>query len=324
MPEVSIVIVCMNRPDILYPCLDGIRAHTKASYEAFVVAYMFSEENLAALRRDYPWVKIVISSELRGFSENNNLALRHISGKFCFIVNDDTVMEMPVIDRLLEDFRRQPSATVISPNIVYPDGRPQSLGREPFTARTFMKHYLHVRNEVKTTKYTMREGLFRTYGMNGACFMIRSDTFRELGFFDETYTFTPEDIALGEMLNKRGYEVWADGDIRIAHIANATASRMETAIKPTRVRGALILYSSLRHLKNPQQRAHNKLLCFLLGCFVWTFEAVRGVKYLFLDCSDPGSRNWIMSRTARNVRRYAFSCKSTKEIFTKLYRELYP
>ena len=324
MHRVSVVIVCMNRLDILRPCLDSIRKYTRSSYEVFVVAYMFSEENLATLRRDYPWVAVILSNELRGFSENNNLALKQASGEFCFIVNDDTFMEMPVIDLLIEDFGKQPSASVISPNIVYPDGRPQSCGRGPFNARVFMKHYLHVRNEVKPTKYTMREGLFRTYGLNGACFMIRTGVFREVGFFDETYTFTPEDIALGEMLNRKGYEVWADRGIKISHIANATASRMETAIKPTRVRGSLILYSSLSHLKNPQVREHNRLIWFLLAAFVWLFEAMRGLKYLFLDCSEPGSRNWIMSRTARNVRRCAFSRKSTKEIFTTLYRELYP
>ena len=33
MPKVSVVIVCMNRPDLLYPCLEGIRAHTSVSYD---------------------------------------------------------------------------------------------------------------------------------------------------------------------------------------------------------------------------------------------------------------------------------------------------
>ena len=77
-----------------------------------------------------------------------------------------------------------------------------------------------------------------------------------------------------------------------------------------------------KHLKNPQIKEHNRLILFFLASFVWLFEAMRCLKYLFLDCSVPGSRNWIMSRTARNVRRYALSHKSTKEIFTSLYREL--
>ena len=48
MPEVSVIIVCMNRPDILFPCLDRIRLHTRISYEVLVVAYRFSAGNMAS------------------------------------------------------------------------------------------------------------------------------------------------------------------------------------------------------------------------------------------------------------------------------------
>ena len=108
MPEVSIVIVCMNRPDILFPCLDSIWAHNTVSYECLVVAYFFSPENLALLKEKYPWVQVVESNELRGFAENNNLALKQARGRYCFVVNDDTLQPVPVIDRLVEDIEKLP------------------------------------------------------------------------------------------------------------------------------------------------------------------------------------------------------------------------
>ena len=89
MPKVSVVIVCMDRPDLLYPCLESLRAHNRTELEIWVVAYRFSAENLARLQADWPAVKVVESRELRGFSENNNLALRQVTGEYCFIVNDD-------------------------------------------------------------------------------------------------------------------------------------------------------------------------------------------------------------------------------------------
>ena len=135
MPKVSVVIVCMDRPDLLYPCLESMRAHNQTACEVWVVAYRFSEENLARLKSDWPAVKIVESHELRGFSENNNLALRQVTGEYCFIVNDDTFMRMPVIDRLLADFDRLPAdAAIVSPKIVLLDGRVQTNGRAPWTA----------------------------------------------------------------------------------------------------------------------------------------------------------------------------------------------
>ena len=310
--RVSVVIVCMDRPDLLYPCLKGIRAHTSVSYEVWVVAYLFSPEHLAALKADWPEVKVVESRELRGFSENNNLALRQVTGEYCFIVNDDTLMSMPVIDRLVADFDRLPAdAAIVSPKIVFPDGRVQTCGRAPWTAWRYVKHYLHLVDETVPSAWSMQKGLFRTWTVNGACFLIKTAVFRAAGWFDETYTFTPEDIAIGHKVNQMGYSVWADADVSITHLAGGTVSRLEAAIKPTRVRGALQFYSG----GNPVKYA-------LLGGFVWCTEALRRLKYLFADKSDPSSRAAIMDATARNVMRSVFTRRSSKEVFTRLYKEI--
>ena len=312
MPKVSVVIVCMDRPDLLYPCLEGIRACTEATCEMWVVAYRFSAENLARLKTDWPDVKVVESRELRGFSENNNLALRQVTGEYCFIVNDDTRMRMPVIDRLLADFDRLPAdAAIVSPKIVFPDGRVQTNGRAPWTAWRYVKHYLHLVDETVPTPWSMQEGLFRTWTVNGACFLVKTDVFREAGWFDETYTFTPEDIAIGHKINEMGYSVWSDADVEITHLAGGTVSRLEAAIKPTRVRGALQFYSSGSAFKY-----------FLLGSFVWCVEALRRLKYRFADRSDPQSHASIMYATARNVTRSIFTRRSSKEIFTELYQQI--
>lgn len=309
--EVSIVIVCMNRPDYLYPCLESIRAHTSVSYEVWVVAYRFSSENLAALRADWPSVRIVENNALSGFSENNNLALRQVQGRYSFIVNDDTLFSMPVIDRLVTDFERLPeTAAAVSPKICFPDGRVQTCGRGPWSAGRWMAHYLHWVDETKKTRWTMQEGLFRTWTLNGACFLIRTDVFRSTGWFDETFTFTPEDIALGHRLNDLGYGVYADADVTITHLAGGTVSRWEPAIKPTRVRGAVLFYGKTKAIR------------FLLGCYVWLIEALRSIRYFFSDRRDPAGRNAIMLATARNVMRTAFSRRTTKEIFTEFYNAL--
>lgn len=309
MVDVSVIIVSMNRPDTLYPCLDGIKAYTSLSYEIIVVAYMFSPSNLQALKRDYPEVKIIESNELRGFSENNNLALKQSCGKYCFIVNDDTLMKMPVIDALVADFEKlPPEAAIVSPKIIFPDGRVQTSGRAPWTAWRYMKHYLHLVDETLPTKWSMQSGLFRTWTVNGACFLIRTDVFREAGWFDERFTFTPEDIALGHKVNEMGYTVWSDDDVVITHFAGSTVSRFEAAIKPTRVRGALIFYSGGSRVKY-----------FLLGIYVWLVEALRYLKYL---PRKREGKNKIMFDTSRNVMHSIFTSATTKEIFKRYYNSI--
>ena len=174
-----------------------------------------------------------------------------------------------------------------------------------------MKHYLHLVDETVPTPWSMKEGLFRTWTVNGACFLVRTDVFRQAGWFDETYTFTPEDIAIGHKINEMGYTVWSDADVEITHLAGGTVSRMEAAIKPTRVRGALQFYSGGSPLKYA-----------LLGAFVWSVEALRRLKYLFADRSDPQSHAAIMYATSGNVMRSVFTRRTAKEIFTELYLQV--
>ena len=295
MAEVSVITVCMNRPDILFPCLDSIRLRNTVELEVLVVAYNFSPENLAALKAGYPWVKVVESRGTMGFSENNNLALRQAQGRYCFIVNDDTLMDMPVIDLLVARLESLgPEAAAISPKIVFADGRVQTCGRAPWTLWRYMKHYLHLVDETRPSKWSMKEGLFQTYTLNGACFLIKTDAFREVGFFDERFFFTPEDIALGHKLNESGHTVWVDADVTIKHLAGGSVSKMEPAIKPARVKGALLFYGRR----------------WLLGSFIWCFEALRALRYI-------GRKDSINYRTARNVMRCVFSSDTPKQVFEK-------
>ena len=108
-----------------------------------------------------------------------------------------------------------------------------------------------------------------------------------------------------------GHTVWADADVTITHLAGGTVARLEAAIKPTRVRGALQFYSG-----------GNPVKYFLLGSFVWCVEALRRLKYLFADRSDPSSHAAIMYATAKNVMRSVFTKRTSKEIFIRLYREI--
>ena len=310
MPEVSVVIVCMNRPDILFPCLDSIKLHTELPFETLVVAYQFSEQNLSLLAEKYPWVTIIRSDGIRGFSENNNLALRQAKGEYCFVVNDDTLMDMPVIDRLAADLDRLPAeVAAVSPKIVFRDGRVQTCGRAPWTACRYMRHYLHLVDETRPGRWSMKDGLFQTWTLNGACFMVRTELFRQAGWFDERFFFTPEDIALGQKFNDSCFKVMVDADVVITHLAGGSVSRMEAAIKPARVAGALLFYGGDSGVKR-----------FMLGTYIRLTEGARILKYTIVGHKE--GRNKLMYETARNVRWAVASGKMPKEVFETLSRNL--
>lgn len=314
--DVSIVIVCMNNVKQLFPCLDSIKKYTSVSYETFVVAYLFSKENLALLRSQYPWVTIIESNEIRGFSENNNLALRQAKGKYCFILNDDTELKMPTIDRLVADIEFLPNdVAIISPNIINPDGSNQCCGRPPFEWYHWIANKLHLWKETDNHTYTNKSGLFQSYNILGAAFMIRTTVFEQLGWFDEQYFFCPEDIALSTLTNKKGYKCYVDSDAKIIHLGGMSGkslSMTQTATLPAAVKGMIIYYSNRNSLK----KYAISLIVFFITLLNYLLHKVYAI--FKTDCNIYS----IYSIAERNVMCSIFSNNTPKETFVHFYSKI--
>lgn len=313
--QVSIVIVCMNNLKNLYPCLDSIKMYTTVSYETLVVAYLFSKENLDKLRNDYPWITIIESNEIRGFSENNNLALRQAKGKYSFVVNDDTEMKMPVIDQLVESFKYCPSNTaIISPVLVDLYDKVQFCGRPPFTLITFLLSLFHIYNKKKTI-YVNQEGIFKSYNITGAAFLIRSDVFKKVGWFDERFFFCPEDIALSTLLNKSGYSCYVNSNVKLTHyegMSGKSLSLIMTATKPAGHRGSLIFYGDTNI-----KLAIVRLISLIAYIAKFIYHRIRGLVNHYPNVF------YILSIADKNCIMTCFSRKTPKEIFKKFYNKLY-
>ncbi len=316
MTDVSIVIVCMDNWGNITRCLDSIRTYTSVSYEVLVVAYLFSRDNLARLLGEYPWVKVVESNEIRGFSENNNLALRQAKGRYCFVLNDDTELTMPAIDRLVATADSQPEdVAVVSPVLLNPDGSVQVCGRPPMNWRTFILHRLHLWKESDQTDYVNKRGIFTTYNVIGAAFLIRTDIFRSLGWFDERYFFTPEDIALSTLVNESGLRCIVDTSASLIHfggMSGKSSSMIQTATIPSGIKGTLMFFSQ-----------GNKIGYFALAVFASAISALTIVYNMMRKSTNTTTDVYTpMIIGHRNVIASLFNGKSAKEVFIKYYRKL--
>lgn len=313
MPEVSIVIISMNNLGNLYPCLDSIKEHTKISYETFVVAFLFSKENLQRLKTDYPWVKIVESNELRGFSENNNLALRQTNGKFCFVVNDDTYMNHPCIDTLVESFSYCPeNVAVVSPLVLNKDGSVQRNGKCKYNHFTYLLQVLKLKELYnKHSRYTNQQGLYQTYNLSGACFLIRTDVFKSMGWFDERYYFCPEDIALSTKINKAGMMCYVNTDAVITHTQGGTWSKIQKITLPTAEKGNKIFYCD-----------DSKWFLPIYYTLVYIHQMFATMMHFILYKYNHKEEHLVKYEAHFNVIKTIGSNEMPKQLFIRLYTSL--
>lgn len=279
MVEVSIVIVCMNNVSTLYPCIDSIYKYNKCAFEIVVVAYLFSQNKLEELRKRYPKVIWIESNEIRGFAENNNLGLKHVSGKYCLILNDDTEMRDAVVDNLIKTLESLPaSVAVLSPAFYNEDGSPQSNGRRRYPFFSYFLNYykLSFLYTFIKSKCENQDGIYKTYNLSGACFLIKYSVFKSLGFFDERFFFCPEDIALSTVLNRNGFDCYVNSKIKILHKGGRSSSSfMQTAVAPAKEKGERLFYCEKNILKNIFFVFQSLNVHFLYAAYWW-------VRYLFV------------------------------------------
>ena len=304
--DISVVIVCMNNLTNLFPCLESLITQTKkSSYEIFVIAYLFSEENLKLLKSKFPEVIIIESVEIRGFSENNNIGLRQAHGEYCFVLNDDTIMNMPVLDLLIESFEKEPRASFMSPKTVYSNGRLQSCGRPPINIGTYFLSALKMWKEQKIkSKYINQSGIFQSYNINGAAFMVKTLVLKELGYFDEIYFFCPEDIALSTLANRKGYKCFVNESVTLVHLEGGSSKYLRTATYLAALKGMTVFLGS-----TPLKKMLITGIIFFEFLFKWI--------YWFFNISSPNRK--------MNLEKYCYSFKvlllneSPKEIFKRYY-----
>jgi GT2 family glycosyltransferase len=303
--DVSIVIVCMNNLTDLFPCLESITKHTcKVSYEIIVVAYLFSDSNLALLKETYPTVTIIESNDIRGFSENNNLALRKATSRYCMILNDDIYFDSPVIDSLVESFRIEPKADFISPVIIDRSGR--ISGRPPADIMNFILSAFfgitHTRKQNR--KYIDQEGIFQTYNIAGCAFMVKTEVLSKLGFFNEDYFFTPEDIELSTLANSRGYSCYVSSSDIVYHKQGTTFRKTIVATFPAMQKGLLLFHS--RYTRWPQ----------ILLKMITLIGLINRLIYWSLRCSTDAQ---VHRKRYRNAIGSILTTETPKEIFLKYY-----
>lgn len=310
--DVSIVIVSMNNVKDLYPCLNSIKEYNHCNYEVLVTAYLYTIENLQKVRADFPWITFVESNEIRGFSENNNLSLRKAQGKYCFVLNDDTEMKMPVVDMLFNRMEQLPADTgILCPVTLNRDGSVQRCGKPKYNFGSYLLGHMGlIKQYERHSKYVNGDGCFRSYNVSGAAFFIKTDIFEKVGWFDERYFFCPEDLALSTTVNKAGYKVYVDSDIRLTHFCGGTWSKTIVATKPASVKGGMYFF------------AGNPILDVLYILIETIAHFGRYLYWVVLGYSKGEDHRGTMMKANLNAIAAVWSTKTPKELFTKYYLEL--
>jgi hypothetical protein len=212
VPDLSISIVNTNNRDLLLACLQSI-AGTDAE---IVVLDNASEDGSAdAVRERFPDVRMIAQEFRAGFGANHNTVIRTTSGRYVYVLNEDTTAEDWRFDGLVAYLDAHPRVAALGPKLVYPDGRRQdSAWRFPTPLVSTLGLLSLGRVGVKQSRGDAARSVD---WVMGAALLLRRATLAEVGLFDEGFFLYSEEVDLQFRLRQAGWQVHYFPEATVVH-----------------------------------------------------------------------------------------------------------
>ena len=225
-PDVSVSIVNTSNRDLLLACLESLLADAggRASVEVVVLDNASEDGSAEAVRERFPAVRVIAQAHRAGFGANHNTVIRATTGRYVYVLNEDTVCEPGSFDRMVRYMDDHPRVGAIGPRIRYPDGRPQpSAWRFPTPLAAAIGAVTLGRigivqsggEEIRPVDWAM-----------GCALLVRRSALEEVGLFDERFFIYAEETDLCRRLAAAGYEIHYFPLVTVVHHVAQTSAKL--------------------------------------------------------------------------------------------------
>lgn len=214
LPKVTIITVNYNGLVHTEAFLNSLRKVTYKNLEIIVVDNA-SPQGIGNLASDYPEIILIESKENLGFAGGNNLGFQKGTGKYFFLLNNDTEFEPNFIEPVVELMESNSSIGICSSKLVY-FSQPDTLqfagstGINPYTGRGFAIGH----GENDQEKFNKS---YKTQLAHGAAMMISRKALEDIGLMAELFFLYYEETDFCERIKRGGYEIWYCGASKVYH-----------------------------------------------------------------------------------------------------------
>src|SRR6059058_3978374 len=212
VPDVSVSLVNTNSRELLLACLESLAS---SDVEIVVLDNASEDGSAAAVRERFPEVRVIEQRHRAGFGANHNTIIRATTGRYVFVLNEDTTSEDWGFERMVAHLDANPRVAVLGPRLVYPDGRLQDSAWRfptPFVAGVGLLTAGKV--GVKQSRGNAVRGVD---WVMGAALVLRREALDEVGLFDEEFFLYSEEVDLQFRLRQAGWEVHYFPEVTVVH-----------------------------------------------------------------------------------------------------------
>ena len=209
---ISIIIPSKDNPAILGQCIHSIEKFSDSSpYEIIVVDNGSSAENRAKVERlleehnETGSARLIYQPMEFNFSTMCNLGAEEANGELLLFLNDDIEISRPNWLSYLSEKAKLPYVGCVGMKLLYPNSDViQHAG--VVNVHVGPIHKLQYCSNKEEHYFGFNKGVRNVIAVTGACLMIRTELFREIGGFDaENFAVAFNDVDLCLKAFEKGY-----------------------------------------------------------------------------------------------------------------------
>jgi GT2 family glycosyltransferase len=276
MDKVAVIILNYNGRHFLEKFLPGIVQYNEG-YPIYVVDNQSTDQSLDFLASSYSKEVNCIKLERNfGFAGGYNKAVNHIEAEYYIFLNSDIEVTEGWIKPLVSLMESNQIIAACQPKLL--DFKERNRFEYAGAAGGYIDllGYPFCRGRVFQTMekdYGQYDDIIPVFWASGACMMIRSTVFKDLGGFDEDYFAHMEEIDLCWRIKRSGFEVYYNGESILYHVGGGTLNESNPFKTYLNFRNSLITL-----IKNDNSFA----LLWKVPARL-TFDIIASLKFLISD-----------------------------------------
>ena len=196
-PKISIIIPTRDQPKMLQNCIDSIRRHsTYRNYEITIVNNNSRDpatfEYFEEIRQDSD-IRLIDCRCQFNFAAINNSAATHAGGDLLLFLNNDTEVISPEWLEAMTEHAVRPEVGAVGARLLYSDGTIQHAG--VIVGIGGIAGHAHKYFSKDDSGYFSRaKAVQNLSAVTAACMMVRAETFKSLGGFNEKLPVAYNDV----------------------------------------------------------------------------------------------------------------------------------
>lgn len=223
--KLSIVILNWNGSDMMKKYLPTVIKHSQKDAKVIVADNASSDDSIEMLKKDFPEVEIITLDKNYGFAEGYNQALKQVDSEYYLLLNSDVEVTENWLKPLLKYMDKHQDVAACQPKLLSifdkdsfeyagaSGGFIDKLGYPFCRGRVF--------DTVEKDK-GQYDDVTEVSWATGACLMIRSKDYWNVGALDGRFFAHNEEIDLCWRLNLYGHKIVCIPESKVYHVGGGT------------------------------------------------------------------------------------------------------